>query len=161
MRLRVTPRMGMKSFPYRTRMLKATDEFDVHPGDESFFQHPSMAALFEEVKEGEAATAAADAPTLRRRGRPLGSRNRARTQAGAAGTKAAKRQAAAVKADEYHEPLEDKKVAELREMAEEQGVELPSGYVPKRELIERIEEAEERPPDDQAREGQDDDTGRF
>ena len=41
------------------------------------------------------------------------------------------------------EPFEDKTVPELREMAEERGVDLPSGYVRKEELVERISEADD------------------
>jgi hypothetical protein len=149
MRMRVTDKIGRHSFPYRTRTLRAGDEFEVRPGDETalrqlpFFEDVTAAT---QTYSTRMLTAETEAP--RRRGRPP----------------AAARLAAASKADEYEEPAAAEAPAEpqpteadepsdagdpfpslnvpaLREMAEERGIELPSGYVPRAELIKLLQEA--------------------
>lgn len=83
--------------------------------DGTFEASPNEVRLFSKARWAELVQ---DDPAPRRRGRPR-------------------------KAQPEPEPtLEEKTVPELREMAEDRGVDLPSGYVKKDELVEKISEAE-------------------
>lgn len=108
---------------YRTRMMTAEgDTFDEpSPKWSRFYAQHGWA---HEVSDEPA-------PAPRKRGRPP----KAQPPEAAGGS---------VKANEYAPPLEDKTVSELREMAEDKGVDLPSGYVRKDELVEMLEETGEQ-----------------
>lgn len=113
-KMRVTPRMPPKLrriMSYRTRMMVADDgdEFEVGPSD---------ARILRKAKYAEDV---GSAPAPRPRGRPPKARE----------PEPESKQAVA----DEPKALEEHTVAELREMAEQRGHELPAGYVTHSALI--------------------------
>jgi Rho termination factor, N-terminal domain len=104
---------ALKSFRYATRQLQEGDEFDA--------RNPRDYKVLLAVKQAEPVS---DVSVMRRSSRPV-------------------RRAVAAKAEsktEQPDELAEKTVPQLREMAEEKGVELPSGYLRHEVLVDLLKE---------------------
>ena len=126
--MRMHKMRALRDMDYRTRRLKAGDVFDVPPGNDA--------------RDLKAINWAEDAPADEVGYAP---RRRLKPQAKAVQPepKAKPEAKAEPKPEPKPEPLEEKTVPELREMAEQQELDLPSGYIRKDELIDMLQDTEE------------------
>lgn len=130
MKMRATAKMPRGVLQrYRTRMMAADGDTFEEPARrwQQFYTTQGWAS---EVRDEPAPSAP------RRRGRPPKNRT-PETEPAAPATADAQPEPQA-EPQQASDPFEHKTVSELREMAEQRGVELQSGYVPRDELIEKL-----------------------
>jgi hypothetical protein len=105
---------ALKSFRYATRQLQEGDEFDA--------RNPRDYKVLLAVKQAEPVS---DVAVMRRSSRPARRAQAAKTES---------------KTEQPQDDLAEKTVPQLREMAEEKGVELPSGYLRHDDLVDILKE---------------------
>ena len=119
---------------YGTRSLQAGDEFET--------ENDAHGPFLKAIGYAEEVTGETSQPSLRRRAKVVTKKTAVKTEQPTPEPEPETQQA------EPEPVLEDKTVHQLREIAEEKGVELPPGYVRKDDLIDKIEEVDQDNGDD-------------